>query len=94
MYKLNAKLKDEKGTGASRRLRHQGYVPGIIYGKDLEPVTISIEHNEFFHAIEDEKIFSSAVEIDIDGKIETVQIQALQRHPYKPKLVHADFMRI
>lgn len=93
-YKLNAILRDDKGTGASRRLRHQDRVPAIVYGKGEEAVSIALEHNEIFHAIEDQKIFSSNVELNIGGKKEKVVIKALQRHPYKPKITHADFMRV
>lgn len=92
-FKLNAKVREAKGTGASRRLRHQGQVPAIVYGKDKEPMNLLIEHNELFHAVEDQAIFSSNVELNIDGKAETVTIKALQRHPYKPKLLHVDFQR-
>ncbi|TNF65599.1 MAG: 50S ribosomal protein L25 [Gammaproteobacteria bacterium] len=93
-YQLNSATRTEKGTGASRRLRHQDKVPAIVYGKDVKPISIVLEHNEIFHAIEDEKIFSSNVELTIDDKKETVQIKALQRHPYKPKITHVDFMRV
>ncbi|MCF6766086.1 50S ribosomal protein L25 [Thiotrichales bacterium 19S3-7] len=93
-YQLNATIRNEKGTGASRRLRHQNKVPAIIYGKNKEPVSVVLAHNEIFHAIEDQKIFSSLVELVVDGKKESVQIKALQRHPYKPKVTHVDFMRV
>lgn len=93
-YKLNAKIRQEIGTGASRRLRHQDKIPGIVYGKGEKPVSITIEHNEIFHAVEDEKIFSSNVELNLDGNKETVQIKALQRHPYKPKITHIDLIRL
>ena len=93
-FTLEATLKTETGTGASRRLRKTGKIPAIIYGKNTEATAIAIEHDKLLHAIEEKSFFESTIKINIEGKEEQVKIQALQRHPYKVKLLHADFIRV
>ena len=92
-FTLQATLKTEKGTGASRRLRKSGKVPAIIYGKDGQPISITLEHNKLLHATEDKAFYQAEITIKIDDNSENVTIKALQRHPFKPKILHADFMR-
>lgn len=93
-FTLKVEKRDNLGTGASRRLRRAGKIPAIIYGGDKEAVSLLIEHDKLLHATEDKTFFSSEITLDIDGKEEKVIIKALQRHPYKVKLMHADFMRV
>ncbi|MFZ9034960.1 MAG: 50S ribosomal protein L25 [Francisellaceae bacterium] len=93
-YTFVAEKKGEKGTGASRRLRHAGLVPAIIYGKDQNAVSIKMDHDKLLHATEHKGFFDAELVINIDGQEEKVKIKALQRHPYKPKLIHVDFMRV
>ena len=91
---LNAELRSDSGKGASRRLRHQGLVPAIVYGGKFDPVQISINHNEFIHELEKETIYTQVVDLKVGDKVEEVILRDLQRHPYKNKIMHADFFRI
>ena len=93
-YQFTAKIRQEIGKGASRRLRHAGEVPAIIYGKDKAPVSITLDHNTILHAQENDDFYTSELTVVIDGVEEKVKVQAMQRHPYKPKVTHLDFMRI
>ena len=90
---LNAETRSDSGKGASRRLRHQGLVPAIVYGGGGEPTNISIKHNEFIHQLENDAIYTQIIELQIGGDTEEVILRDLQRHPYKNKLMHADFFR-
>ena len=91
---LNAEPRSDSGKGASRRLRNQGLVPAILYGGKFDPVKISIAHNEFIHELEKETIYTQVVDLKMDGKVQEVILRDLQRHPYKNKILHADFFRI
>ena len=91
---LNAELRSDSGKGASRRLRHQGLVPAIVYGGDRDPAQISIKHNEFIHELENDAIYTQVIELRVGEKRQEVILRDLQRHPYKNKLMHADFFRI
>ena len=93
-FKLKVEKRNDLGTGASRRLRIAGKIPAIIYGGEKGAVSLVLDHDKLLHATQDKAFFSSEIILDIDGKEEKVIIKALQRHPYKVKLVHADFMRV
>ena len=92
-FTINAVAREERGTGASRRLRKAQHIPAIIYGKDKEPASITIEHAPFFHMTEKDGFFDSEITINIGESTETVKITDLQRHPFKEKILHADFIR-
>ena len=91
---LVAEARSDSGKGASRRLRHQGLVPAIVYGGDSDPVQISIAHNKFMHELDHETIYTQVVELQVGDKTQEVILRDLQRHPYKNKVLHADFFRI
>lgn len=90
-----ATKRDDLGKGASRRLRRNAaFMPAIVYGGKKKPANISIEHKEMMKYIENEAFFSSVVDIEIDGKAESVIIKDMQRHPSRPLILHADFLRV
>ena len=91
---LNAEPRSVSGKGASRRLRHENLVPAIVYGGDHDPVTISIKQNEFMHELENEAIYTQIINLQVGSTTEEVILRDLQRHPYKNKVLHADFYRI
>lgn len=93
-FNISAKKRTDTGKGASRRLRRTGHLPGIIYGANSEPAMISLSHNELLRHLENEAFYSHILTLDLDGKPEQVVLKALQRHPSKPFVEHADFMRV
>lgn len=94
-FVIEAFSRDDQGRGASRRLRREERkIPAIIYGGKKEAVSISIWHNELKKALENEAFFSHILTIELGGKKESVILKDLQRHPYKPLLTHADFLRV
>ncbi|MEO6065806.1 MAG: 50S ribosomal protein L25/general stress protein Ctc [Lysobacterales bacterium] len=82
-----------QGSGASRRLRHAGKVPGIVYGVG-EPTNVELDHNALFHALKNEKFHSSILTMKLDGKSDRVLLRDVQRHPWKALVMHVDFQRI
>ena len=92
---LEASPRTDVGKGASRRLRRlAGDVPAIIYGAGKEPTSITIPHKDIMKALENEVFFSHIITVKVDGIDESVVIKDLQRHPAKPKIMHADFLRV
>jgi len=91
---LNAESRSDSGKGASRRLRHKGMVPAIVYGGKFDPVQICIEHNQFLHQLDKETIYTQVIDLKMGDKVQEVILRDLQRHPYKNKVMHADFFRI
>ena len=91
---LNAEPRADSGKGASRRLRRMNMVPAIIYGGDGAPMSISLAHNEFAHQLENEAIYTQIIDVNVGKETEEVVLRDLQRHPYKSRIMHADFFRI
>ncbi|MBN9429370.1 MAG: 50S ribosomal protein L25/general stress protein Ctc [Burkholderiales bacterium] len=92
--KVVATTRKEQGSGASRRLRRAGQVPGIVYGGKVDPSAVSIEHNPLYHALRVEAFHSSILDMELDGKNERVLLRDVQWHPYKPLVMHIDFQRV
>ena len=94
-YELNAEVREVKGKGASRRLRREeGLTPAIVYGGDKEPTQVTLAHKDVIKAFEDEGFFSHVVKLNIGGTAENVLIKDVQRHAYKPLVMHVDFQRV
>jgi large subunit ribosomal protein L25 len=94
-FVLNAQLRTDLGKGASRRLRrNDSLMPGVVYGGNADPVSISIQHKDIHKASQNEAFYSHIISLVVDGKAEDVIIKDLQRHPAKDILLHADFLRI
>ena len=90
----NANKRDGQGTGASRRLRRTGRVPGILYGGQSAPQQIDIDHNELFQLLRKEAFYSSVLNVNLEGKKEMCLLRDVQRHPYRMQILHVDFQRI
>ena len=93
---LNATKRDGAGKGVARRLRQGGRVPAVMYGKDMEPVHLSLDAMEaghLFHAISTD---NTIVDLVVEGEKESFPtlVREIQAHPYKNELVHVDFLRI
>jgi large subunit ribosomal protein L25 len=93
-FDLIAEIREDQGKGASRRLRHQGKVPAIIYGGGRAPRCLSFDHNKVLKQLEDEAFYSSVLNIKVGSKSQAVILKDLQRHPAKPRIMHMDFQRI
>lgn len=93
MLTINAEIRKEQGKGASRRLRKDNKLPAIVYGGDQEPVSIELSHDEIINQ-ESKPEFYEVLTLVVDGKKTKVKVQSVQRHPFKPKLTHIDFLRV
>jgi large subunit ribosomal protein L25 len=91
---INATKRVEQGTGASRRLRRTGRVPGILYGGADQALPISIDHNEIWHQLKHEAFHSSILTMNLDGAREQVLLRDVQMHAYKRLVMHLDFQRV
>jgi len=94
LFTLDAEVRTDLGKGASRRLRHANKVPAILYGAEQEPVSLTLAHNKVFRAQEEEAFYSHILTINVDGKPVDVVIKDMQRHPFKPLIMHLDFLRV
>ncbi len=92
---INVELRKAVGKGASRRLRREGKVPAVIYGGRKDPVALTLQLNDLLHATENEAFYASILEIKIDEKsTQQAVVRDMHRHPYKPIIMHIDFLRV
>jgi large subunit ribosomal protein L25 len=91
---LGAAKRTVQGTSASRRLRHTGRVPGILYGGKDAPVNIDLDHNELFQAARKEAFQASVITLKLDGQPQQVLLRAMNMHPWKLEVQHVDFQRV
>jgi large subunit ribosomal protein L25 len=91
---ISARKREAQGTGASRRLRRMGKVPGIVYGGDKGPVNVELEHQELFLNLRNEKFHASILTLAVDGSKEQVLLRAVNMHPFKMQVQHIDFQRV
>ena len=93
-HTLQATGRKDEGKGASRRLRHAGFVPAVVYGGKSAPLSIQVEHEKTWLASQNEWFYSSILDLEVDGKVESVLLRDIQRHPFKQRIMHLDFQRV
>ena len=92
---LNASLRTDLGTGASRRLRRSGErLPGVIYGGESAPQPVTLSANELTKAMQQEAFLSQIVNVKVDGTEQQALVRSLQLHPVNEKVLHVDFLRV
>ncbi len=95
LFEVQAELRTDLGKGASRRLRHAGLVPAVMYGTGETPVSLQVDHNKFLRHLSEDAFYAHILTLVIDGKKNQVVLKDLQRHPASDvRIMHADFLRI
>ena len=93
-FDLIAEIREDQGKGASRRLRHQGLVPAIIYGAGRPPRALTFDHNKVLQQLDNESFYSSVLNIKVGENSQAAILKDVQRHPSKAQIMHMDFQRI
>jgi large subunit ribosomal protein L25 len=93
-FELNAEPRTDKGKGASRRLRHAGKVPVIMYGGGKDPESLALSQNELLRNLEHEAFYSHILTVKVGGSETQAILRDLQRHPSRPIILHMDLQRI
>ena len=93
-HEIKVQRREDEGKGASRRLRHAGTVPAIVYGGELKPVSIQLNHNEVWLASQNDWFYASILDLSLNGDVQKVLLRDLQRHPFKQQIMHMDFQRV
>jgi len=91
---IAVEFRNDTGKGASRRLRRAGKVPAIVYGGDFDPRAIEIDHTQLLHVSQNEWFYSTILDLSVKGDVQKVLLRDLQRHPFKPQILHVDFQRV
>jgi len=94
-FELNAEVREDKGKGASRRLRRLAdQIPAIIYGGDKDPQPLTLVRKDLEKALENEAFYSQVLTIHVGSDKQQAILKDLQRHPAKDRVMHADFLRV
>jgi large subunit ribosomal protein L25 len=93
-FELNAEARSDQGKGASRRLRHAGKVPAVIYGGHADARSVSLEHHRLLQLIDNEKFYSSIISVSVGTEKQTVIVKDVQMHPAKVAVLHLDLQRV
>jgi large subunit ribosomal protein L25 len=90
---INATNRKAQGTGASRRLRNAGRVPGVLYGVG-DVNLIELDHNELYYKLRAEAFHASILTLNLEGKKEPVLLRDFVMHPFRQQVQHIDFQRV
>lgn len=93
-FVFDAELRTNTGKGDARRLRRAGKVPAVLYGGNVDPIGLVLEHNKVVKSLESEAVYSHVLTVKIGGREERAILKGLQRHPSKPIIMHMDFQRV
>ncbi len=93
-FTFDAEPRSDLGKGASRRLRKSGKIPAVIYGGGEDPVSVTLDHDSFMHNLEQEAFYSHILTVNVGKKKQKTILRDLQRHPYRPTVLHVDLLRV
>jgi large subunit ribosomal protein L25 len=93
-FTFGADLRDMQGKGASRRLRHTGKVPAIIYGGHQDAQALILDQQNLLTMVGDERFYSTIVQLKIGDKTQEAIVKDIQMHPAKNLVVHVDLQRV
>ncbi len=93
-FELSAEKRDAKGTGASRRLRRAGQVPGIIYGANKDPEMVSFNHDKLYHLLENEAFHTSIIDVKTGSDTQQAILRDVHHHPFRQQILHMDLQRV
>jgi large subunit ribosomal protein L25 len=91
---IQAQKRAAQGTGAARRLRRTGRVPGVVYGGEGGPVAIELDHKELYQNLANEAFHASILKLKVDGATQEVLLRAYNMHPWRGRVQHVDFQRV
>jgi large subunit ribosomal protein L25 len=92
--RLQASKRGDAGKGSARRTRAAGRVPGVVYGRGMDPVSISVDRREFVTALLSDSGMNTLLDLEIDGDTTLALTKELQRDPVRGTLLHADFVKV
>jgi large subunit ribosomal protein L25 len=94
IFELKAELRSDLGKGASRRLRRAGQVPAILYGGGQEPQPLVLNHLDVLNQLKNDAVYSHVLTLKVGDRVESAVLRDMQRHPFKPTILHLDFLRV
>jgi len=91
---IKAEPRSLQGSGASRRLRREAKVPGIVYGAGKDATPIQLDHKDLWFKLKNEAFHASILDMEVGTEKAQVLLRDYQMHPFRPLILHADFQRV
>ena len=91
---IKAEPRSVQGTGASRRLRRESKVPGVLYGAGKDATPIQLDHKDLWFKLKMEAFHASILDMEVGSEKSQVLLRDYQMHPFRPMILHADFQRV
>ena len=93
-FELDAEFREDQGKGASRRLRHLGKVPAILYGGKRDARALLVDHTKLAQLMDNERFYSTILALKVGSQQQAAVLKDVQRHPFKNRIMHIDFQRV
>jgi large subunit ribosomal protein L25 len=93
-FELDAEFREDQGKGASRRLRHLGKVPAILYGGKRDARALLVDHTKLAQLMDNERFYSTILALKVGSQQQAAVLKDVQRHPYQNRIMHIDFQRV
>lgn len=94
VFEFLAESRSESGKSGAKAIRRGGKVPAVIYGRNSDPVMLTLDHNDVIKRLQHEAVYSHILGVTVDGKAEKAILKDVQRHPSKVQIMHMDFLRV
>jgi len=91
---IKADKRSVQGTGASRRLRRESKVPGVVYGAGKDAIAIEVDHKDLWFKLKNEAFHASILDMELGTEKAQVLLRDYQMHPFRPLILHVDFQRV
>lgn len=82
------------GSPAARRLRAEGHIPGVLYGRGMEPISVTVERREFRLALSGPAGANTVLALQVGGNSYPAVVKEMQRHPIRRTVNHIDFLQV
>ena len=91
---LTAEVGRRAGSSDSRRLRAEGKIPGVVYGRGMDPLSISVDRRDLRQALSGAAGMNTILDLTVDGTVYPALVKDIQRHPVKRSVQHVDFIQV
>jgi len=91
---LSASTGRSTGSRESRRIRRGGEVPAVVYGRDLDPIAVTVNHHDLVAALTTEAGRNVLINLEIGKESLLTMARQIERHPYRNQIRHIDFVTL
>ena len=92
---LRADVRTESGSRPAKRLRRQGLVPAVVYGRGTDPISVIVSARDLYGALRTEAGANALINLEVEGGDNVLTVaREIQRHPVRGEIAHLDFIKV